>query len=317
MDQRIIRIFAVPAFLLLLVILVQTTDAQTTRKVSVTFDDLPGTHNIADLEELTRVNDLLLSKLAARKVPTAVFVNERKLFYPGEIDERTAILEKWIDAGHILGNHTFSHIAINSNPFEAYREDLIRGETVTRMLLEKRGQKLTYFRHTQLRTGPTDEYRKQLSDLLKERGYSVAPVTIDNNEYIFATVYESAFAKNDKELADRIAATYVDYMDSVFGHFEKLSREFLGREPAQVLLLHVNRINADHFGKLASMMEKRGYEYVSLDEALKDEVYRLPEVTSRTGLSWIHRWMLAKGLEMKKEPDVPNWIGDLFARRDE
>lgn len=307
------RIIPVIAFLVLTFI---SAKAQTARKVAVTFDDLPGTHNIEDLKELNRVNGLLLSKLEARKVPAAVFVNESKLFVPGEIDERTAILEKWLDAGHILGNHTFSHIAINSNPFEAYREDLIRGETVTRMLLEKRGQRLRYYRHTQLRTGPTDEYRKQLSDLLKERGYTVAPVTIDNNEYIFATVYERALAKKDRELADRIAKAYVGYMESVFEHFENVSRGFLNREPAQVLLLHVNRINADHFEKLASMMEKRGYEFVTLDEALKDEAYDLPEVTSRTGLSWIHRWMLAKGLEMKKEPDVQGWISDLFAARD-
>ncbi|REJ77715.1 MAG: polysaccharide deacetylase [Acidobacteria bacterium] len=310
MNIRAFLVFA------LLLFVFPAVNAQATRKISVTFDDLPGTHNVSDLKELTAVNAILLSKLKARDLPAAVFVNERKLYVPGEIDERTAILEKWLDAGHTLGNHTFSHIAINSNSFEAYRDDLIRGETVTRMLLENRGKKLRYFRHTQLRTGPTDDYRKQLSEFLKRRGYTVAPVTIDNNEYIFATVYENALAENNGKLADRIAVAYVEYMNSVFSHFEDVSREFLNREPAQVLLLHVNRINADHFEKLASMMEKRGYQFVSLDEALKDEAYSLPEVTSRRGLSWIHRWMLAKGLEMKEEPNVQDWIAELYARRD-
>jgi hypothetical protein len=45
-----------------------------------------------------------------------------------------------------------------------------------------------------------------------------------------------------------------------------------------------------------------------LREALKDEAYKLPEAQSKRGLSWLHRWMLAKGLPMKEEPGEPNWL---------
>jgi hypothetical protein len=55
-------------------------------------------------------------------------------------------------------------------------------------------------------------------------------------------------------------------------------------------------------------MQKRGYKFITLDEALKDEAYKLPEVQSNRGLSWLHRWMLAKGLPMKEEPGEPAWI---------
>ena len=183
------------------------------------------------------------------------------------------------------------------------------------MLLANRGLQLKYFRHTQLRTGPTEVYRKQLSELLSSRGYVAAPVTIDNNEYVFAAVYSDAAGRSDKELANRIVKAYVEYMDSVFAHFENLSRDFLGYEVRQILLLHANELNADHFDKLAAMMRKRGYRFISLEEALRDKAYEMPEALSTRGLSWIHRWMLAKGLEISEEPDVPAWISELFRRR--
>ncbi len=289
--------------------------AQTGRRVAVTFDDLPATGGESTLIRLNRVNGDLLKKLAAEKVPAVGFVNESKLLVKGEVDERLAILDKWLENGHLLGNHTFSHIAINNATFEEYKEDLIRGETMTRMLLEARGLKLKYFRHTQLRTGPTEEYRKNLSDLLKDRGYTVAPVTIDNNEYIFAAIYADALAGSDRLLADKIAEAYVDYMESVFAHFEILSKDFLGYEVRQILLLHANELNADHFDKLASMMKKRGYRFVTLEDALNDKAYGLPEVVSTRGLSWLHRWMLAKGLKIREEPGIPDWIAEQFNRR--
>lgn len=60
-------------------------------------------------------------------------------------------------------------------------------------------------------------------------------------------------------------------------------------------------------------MKKRGYKFITLEEALKDEAYRLPEAQSRRGLSWLHRWMLAKGLKLNEEPGVPKFIAQAFA----
>ena len=305
--------FLVTAILPLL--LTVSVCAQVSRSVAVTFDDLPATGGTSTLKRLRYINSNLLAKLSDDNVPAIGFVNEGKLMVEGEIDDRTALLAEWLDRGHLLGNHTFSHIAIDNATFEHYREDLIRGETVTRMLLERRGLKLKYYRHTQLRTGPNEVYRKQLSDLLRDRGYSVAPVTIDNNEYVFAAVYNDAVSKGDTQLADRIAEAYIGYMSSVFSHFEGLSRDFLGYEVPQVLLLHANELNADRFDELAEMMRGRGYRFITLDEALKDKAYTLPEAGSTRGLSWIHRWILAAGQETREEPDVPGWISDLFRRR--
>ena len=283
------------------------------REVAVTFDDLPATQG--DYGLMKRITDSLLAKLGIEKVPAIGFVTEYRLADGQEKIRRTALLKQWLDNGHDLGNHSFSHVSIDRSTVKQYTDDVIRGETVVRQLLKDKGKQLVYYRHTQLRTGPTEEYRMQLASFLKNHGYTVAPVTVDNNDFLFTIAYSRAKQKGDAALQKRIVDTYIDYMESVFAHFEKLSRDFLGREIKQTLLLHANEINADHFDKLAAMLRKRGYRFITLDEALTDPAYKLPEAQSTRGLSWLHRWMLAKGLEMREEPLEPEWIRQLARQR--
>jgi peptidoglycan/xylan/chitin deacetylase (PgdA/CDA1 family) len=285
------------------------------REVAVTFDDLPATPGNARVAEINRK---LVESITRHKVPAVGFVNEIRLSVPGETDARIALLRLWLDAGLELGNHTFSHIQIDGAPLAAYQEDVIRGETVTKKLLAEKGMKLRYFRHTQLRTGPTPEYERELSRFLAHRGYTVAPVTIDNQEWVYAAAYAAAIRHSDRENVERIAREYLKFMEEVFAFFERLSTDFLGYEVKQTLLLHANQLNADHFDALAEMMKRRGYRFISLEEALKDPAYRLPTAHTRQGLSWLHRWRLAKGLKMRSEPREPEWLNSLiesYARR--
>ena len=297
---------------LLTLLLASAAFAQARRQVAVTFDDLPAAG--ADLATMRETNAKLLATIKRHRIPAVAFVNEGRLRRRGEERERIALLRAWLDAGLELGNHTFSHILIDRHPLSAYREDVIRGETVTRMLLAERGRKLRYFRHTQLRTGPTEEYRRGLSEFLAARGYTVAPVTVDNQEWVFAHVYARAVERGDAETARRVSAEYLRYMEDIFDFFEKLSADFLGYEVKQTLLLHANELNADHFDALAAMLKRRGYSFVTLERALTDRAYALPEARADTGLSWLHRWMLAKGLKMRPEPRESQWVAELFQR---
>jgi peptidoglycan-N-acetylglucosamine deacetylase len=282
------------------------------REVAITFDDLPATYGDGDLERFRSITSRLLHSIKANNVPAIGFVNEGKLHRANQLKERTALLKMWLDAGLELGNHTYSHISIDQFPLERYQEEIIRGEEVTKKLMTEKGMKLKYFRHPQLRTGPTPEYKKGLEQFLASRGYTIAPVTIDNNDFMFAAVYGEAKMRGDTETMKRVSDAYIPYMETVFEFFEKLSVDFLGYEIKQTLLLHANDLNADHFDDLVRMMKKRGYTFISLDEALKDKAYQLPDALDKKGLSWIHRWMKAKGMEIRPEPGEPKLIGELF-----
>jgi peptidoglycan/xylan/chitin deacetylase (PgdA/CDA1 family) len=289
----------------------QQTQTPPRRQIAITFDDLPATHG--DDRETADITQRLLASIARNNVPAIGFVNESKLYSGGALNaDMLALLRRWLDAGLELGNHTYSHIAIDRASLDEYKTDVIRGEMNSRPLLEERGKRLRYVRHTQLRTGPTLDFKQGLDAFLSARGYTTAPVTIDNNDFIFAAVYMQAKRRGDHMTMRRVGDAYVPYMESVFAHFERLSSEFLGYEVKQTLLLHANEINADYLDDLCRMMARRGYVFVPLDQALTDPAYNLPDVQVSKGLSWIHRWMLAAGRPMTPEPLEPEFVRGLF-----
>src|SRR5579871_1842013 len=63
------------------------------RQVAVTIDDLPaGMADRLPAAQITAMTAKLLGTLRDQKVPVVGFVNERKLYKPGEVDERIKAL---------------------------------------------------------------------------------------------------------------------------------------------------------------------------------------------------------------------------------
>jgi peptidoglycan/xylan/chitin deacetylase (PgdA/CDA1 family) len=286
------------------------------RTIAVTVDDLPGAepgadHAIGDLKELQKINHAIPAALKAHHVPAVGFVNEWKLQVPGERDARAALLEEWLDAGLTLGNHTYTHPSLQTTPLAQFEDETIRGEVVTRALMSARGQTEKYFRHPFLDTGPTPEVKAAFEAFLKERGYQVAPVTLDCGDWMFNDVLGRAEEKKDKKLAAKTKKEYLEYADTVFDYFEGMSRSLFGREIAQVLLLHDSELNAESLDALLTKIEQRGYRFVSLDEALADPAYATPDkYLGPEGISWLNRWKIAFGQppDIQHNPDPPKWV---------
>ena len=103
------------------------------RAVAFTIDDLPaGAANSMSAPEILEMTTKLLGTLRDQKVPAVGFVNEQKLYKLGEVDERIKALNLWLDGGFELGNHTFAHTSLNRVTLQAWEEEVVRGETVTR-----------------------------------------------------------------------------------------------------------------------------------------------------------------------------------------
>jgi imidazolonepropionase-like amidohydrolase len=290
------------------------------RRVSVTFDDLPVvSRNFRGSEDHQAITDRLLRAIQANRIPAVGFVNEGKLHRDGVLDQRQVdLLRRWARAGLELGNHTYSHLDLHRAPLDSFLADLTKGDDVTRKVLAEVGRAPRYFRHPFLHTGRTHEVRGAVSALLAKRGYTVAPVTIDNSDYLFAAAYDDAVARRDSAEAARIASRYVAYMDRVFAYYEAQSMSLVGREFPHVLLVHANLLNADHFDSVARAIARRGYTFAPLHEVLADSVYRLDDAyLGPAGITWLHRWALTRGVRgaaFAGEPEVPRDIAAAAAR---
>jgi peptidoglycan/xylan/chitin deacetylase (PgdA/CDA1 family) len=281
------------------------------REVAITIDDVPrggdgGPRTLADVRAMT---ERLLKPFRDQGVPVTGFVNEGRQAELG-VDGLRQILDMWINAGAELGNHSYSHLDVNTVPLETYTADIVKGEPILRAALVARGKTLRYYRHPFLHTGPTPEIKRDLQAFLDRQGYRVAPVTLDNADYQFAALYTGP------QHRERVRREYVPYMEAVVAFFEARSVEVVGRDIPQVLLLHANELNADLVPDLLDMFRRRGYTFVTLERALADDAYRLPEeYVGRSGFSWVHRWSRTKGMAPKGEPDPPAWVEEGFAAR--
>lgn len=282
------------------------------RRVAVTIDDLPaGMADRLPAADITALTTKLLTTLRDQKVPVVGFVNEKKLYKLGEVDERIKDLQMWLDYGFELGNHTFSHTSLNQAGLKAWEDDVIRGESVTSLLLAQHKMKLRYFRHPYLDTGRDLATRREAEKFLVERGYRIAPITLDGWDWMFAGLYEDAKKRNDTALQQQIVKEYLAHHDAVFAYTEQLSARIVGYEPKQILLLHASNLEADHIGELLDVLRKRGYRFITLEDALGDPAYSLPDTyVGEEGTGWIDHWAISQGKIPQGEPTIPQWVID-------
>ncbi len=282
------------------------------REIVITIDDLPAANaNVMTGQEIVDMTAKLLATLRDQKVPAVGFVNEKKLYKFGEVDDRIKALSMWVDSGFELGNHTFSHASLNRVGLKEWEEEVVRGETVTRLLLTQHNMKLRYFRHPYLDVGRDLQTRREAEAFLVDRGYRIAPITMDAWDWMYAGVYEDARKRGDVALEQQLVGSYLSYTSAVFDYYEKFSKDLLGYEPPQILLLHGNWLEADHIGELLDLLRKRGYRFVTLQDALGDPAYSMPdEYVGEEGTNWLDHWAITRGQPPRNTPVFPQWVID-------
>jgi peptidoglycan/xylan/chitin deacetylase (PgdA/CDA1 family) len=287
------------------------------RTMAVTIDDLPWNHQgegAGFLDAARRGTDAMLAALRAHRVPTVSVVNENKLEAPtaDERAARIALLTRWVDAGHVLGNHGYSHRDANALTAEAYLADIAKGDAVTRELMRRRQPYVLYFRHPFTHTGDTLEKRDAITRGLAARGYAVMPHTIENADWLFNVAYVKADAAGRAKLHE----AYLAHTAAATAFAEAKAAELFGRaDVPQTLLIHTLALNADALDAMLTMFEGRGYRFITLDEALRDKAYATPDgYVGKAGPSWLFRWSrsIAPASSFREDPEVPAWVTALY-----
>jgi len=287
------------------------------KQVCFSFDDLPVvSYGITDTVFQEKLVNNLVKSLNNNKIQAIGFVNESNLYDNEGVNQfQVKLLKIWVNSGLDLGNHTFSHPDYNTVSFKDYSEDILKGETISRKILNDRGKSIKYFRHPFLHVGNSKVKADSLSDFLLKKGYHVAPVTIDNEDYLIALAYKRATVKKNTGLKQRIGRDYVNYIEKKLNYYNNQANRLFGRAINQILLLHVSSLNSDYIDSLITMFKKNNFIFVSMDKAIEDQVYKT-EVTAfgNWGISWLDRWALSQGKKgdfFREDPSTPDYITKL------
>ena len=285
------------------------------RTVSVTLDDLPYVSAQDDsLAAASRANEAMRRALRDHGASADLFVVGAQVEREGETSGRQALLRGWETDGHHLHNHSHTHPAFSQTDTATYLADVRRGEVVVQAL--RAGDPTSppyprFYRAPYNDQGDSLEKYQALHAALDEAGVLPTPFTLHNHDWRFEQAYSKALASDNQALAQRISHAYLEQLEQEFDFAEQLSRDTFGREVPQILLLHANRLNADHLGAVLHKLQQRGYRFVSLQQSVADPAYAIADgYQGEGGISWLHHWrkVLGKPDRLGEEPQFPAWL---------
>lgn len=252
-------------------------------EIAFTFDDGldPRTQPAA-----AQWNQALLDALAEHRV--------RALYLPaaGRVNSRRgmALVREWGRRGHIVGNHSYSHLNFGSEEISVARfiADIARADRILRRV--EGWQAL--FRFPYLKEGATAKRRDAVRDWLDAHGYRVAPVSIDASDWYYSKrLLEWREAQPDGDLHP-FRDAYLQHLWDRAQYYDSLSRATLGRSAPHLILLHTNAINALFLSDVIRMFRSRGWTIIDPQQALADPLFSMRPTPLPAGESLL--WALAR-----------------------
>lgn len=238
-------------------------------RIALTFDDLPVHNDLPPGVTRQQVAKQIIAALkAAHTPPVYGFVNAVHLQNDPKLAE---VLIDWRAAGFPLGNHSWSHANLDTLSNQADAEEITRDEAT----LEKysKGKDWHWFRYPYLAEGSTPAKRTAIRELLTQRGYHVATVTMSFGDYMWNGPYARCATKHDEEAIKSLEKSYLDAAELAIDQSHTMSNALYGRDIPYVLLMHIGAFDAHMLPRLLAMYKARGVQFVSLPTAEKDPVY--------------------------------------------
>jgi peptidoglycan/xylan/chitin deacetylase (PgdA/CDA1 family) len=266
-------------------------------KVALTFDDLPlnGTQP-AGVTQAQMARDTLAILKKYGVPPSYGFINAWKL----ENDPDGALaLQLWVQAGHPLGNHTYTHLDLDTHSADDFTREILQNEPVLELLMPPGGRHdFRWLRYPYLHEGDTLEKRRAVRAFLAAHHYRVAETTLDYEDYAWNSAYARCLDKHDTAAMAELRTSYLATADEWMRAERDMSRQLWGRDINHVLLLHQGAFSATILPDLFALLKKHGYELVTLEEAQSDPVYAQdPDIAMPGGGTLIEHEVAKRGLK--------------------
>lgn len=196
------------------------------------------------------------------------------------------VLQMWRNAHEPLGNHTWAHTDINDQTAEQFLADVDRNQALLNSI-DPHGQKQKWLRYPFLHEGDTLSKRRAVRTGLFTRGYRIAEVTMDFEDYLWNDPYARCSAQQNLEALKYLHDSYLETADHYIDVYRGLSQQAFHRDVRYVLLMHIGAFDAKMLPELIDLYRRRGFAFVTMPKALKDKAYRLdPDNADKDGGSF-------------------------------
>lgn len=243
------------------------------QEIALTFDDAPM--NGSRYYQGTERTDTLIAKLQRLGIEeVAFFVNPIRMVEEG----RSRVL-KYAQAGHLIGNHSYTHAWLHKIGVDNYIRDIERADSAIKNVPNY----VKWYRFPYLDEGRKIEERDSIRAALKRMDYLGAYVTVDNYEWYLNALLQEALKEKKKINYQLLKTLYIEHIWKSVQFYDQIGQKVLGRSPKHVLLLHENDISTLFIEELIVFLRAKGWKIISPREAYKDAIAQVVTQTNFNG----------------------------------
>jgi peptidoglycan/xylan/chitin deacetylase (PgdA/CDA1 family) len=238
-------------------------------EMAITFDDLPAHGNLPpnDTREAV-INKILLTLEKHHLSGIYGFMNGAKTV---NNPENLKVLQDWVAAGQLLGNHTYTHLNLNDVSLNTYKNEIQQNDVLLAKLMGLKDYK--FFRYSYLAEGKNNEERNAIRQYLFQNQYKIAPVTILFYDYKWNDPYLACLKKHNLSAINLLKNTYLSELSYATLHAQAMAQQLFHRDIAHILVIHCDPFAAENLDELLTQLEKNKVKFISLENALQDKAY--------------------------------------------
>lgn len=233
------------------------------KEIALTFDDAPRSVGLVFENGIARAQRFVRDLAKAKVERVAFFVNTS-----GLDDEGWKRLSIFTAEGHLLGNHTHSHLSINATPVDEFIADFEKADQILNQSVNFK----RWFRFPYLWEGSTIDTRDLVRAKLREMDYENAYITIDNYDWHMDWLVQRALHNGEKVDFVKLREVYIEVLLACVDFYDELAKKALGRSPKHVFLLHETDLNALFIGDLVLALQNAGWSIITPEDAYSDPI---------------------------------------------
>lgn len=238
-------------------------------QVVLTFDDLPLHGPLPKGETADGVARSIVATLKRHRVGEAYgFMNGAQADRDPAL---TAPLRTWRQAGYPLANHGWSHANLDTIGVSRFAEEVAANEAPLAALMPGNGWR--YFRYPFLAEGRDPATLTGARRVLADRGYRIAPVSLDFSDWRFNQAYARCRDRQNGAAVRDLEGRFMAAASRSLADARSASVAAYGREVPQIALLHSGAFTAHMLPRLLDMYKREGVAIGTLSDALADPAY--------------------------------------------
>ncbi len=240
------------------------------QQIAFTWDDLPAHGSLPPGETRQQVIDQIIAAIQQAHMPAPYgFVNARIV---EQQPDTIKVLDAWRAAGFPLGNHTWSHMNLNSSTLEAWEGEVLQNEQL--LAREMGTADFHWLRYPNLGEGDTPEKRAAARAFLADHGYKIAGVTMSFSDYAYNDPYARCAAQGDEAAVKQLEDAYLAAAAENLDYAHQMSMALYGHDIPYILLMHIGALDAKLLPRLLELYRQHGVKFISLQEAVRDPFYK-------------------------------------------